>query len=100
MIGTDEISDYQGATIFGLSGISEGADRVEKVALALDGIGERFDSQKDSDELRLLVVVEEAHLWTLKEIGKNAIRFLDKAVGMLRKKRVGVMLVSHKISDF
>jgi DNA helicase HerA-like ATPase len=44
--------------------------------------------------------VEEAHLWTLKEVGRDAIKFLDKAVRMLRKKGVGVMLVSHKISDF
>jgi DNA helicase HerA-like ATPase len=44
--------------------------------------------------------VEEAHLWTLKEVGKDATRFLDRAARMLRKKGVGVMLVSHKISDF
>jgi DNA-binding transcriptional ArsR family regulator/GTPase SAR1 family protein len=100
MTGTEEILDYQGTTIFDLSGISEETDRVERVALALDGLLEYFDSQKDSDELRLLIVVEEAHLWTLKEVGKDAIRFLDKAVRMLRKKGVGVMLVSHKISDF
>ena len=73
---------------------------MERVALALDNILEYFDSQKDSNELRLLVVVEEAHLWTLKEVGKDAIRFLDRAVRMLRKKGVGVMFVSHKISDF
>ena len=59
-----------------------------------------FDAQKDSDDLRLLIVIEEAHLWTLKEVGKDAIKFLDKAVRMLRKKGVGVMLVSHKMSDF
>jgi DNA-binding transcriptional ArsR family regulator/GTPase SAR1 family protein len=100
MISTDEILDYRGATIFDLSGISEEADRVERVALALDSILEYFELQKDSNEVRLLVVVEEAHLWTLKEVGKDAIRFLDKAVRMLRKKGVGVMLVSHKISDF
>ena len=100
MVGADEVLDYQGATIFDLSGIHEEADRVERVALALDRLLEYFDSQKDSDELRLLIVVEEAHLWTLKEVGKDAIKFLDKAVRMLRKKGVGVMLVSHKISDF
>jgi hypothetical protein len=32
--------------------------------------------------------VEETHLWTLKEVGKNAVRFLDKAVRMLRKKGI------------
>jgi DNA-binding transcriptional ArsR family regulator len=100
MIDADEILASQGATVFDLSGISEEADRVERVALALDRILEYFDSQRDADELRLLIVVEEAHLWTLKEVGKDAIRFLDKAVRMLRKKGVGVMLVSHKISDF
>jgi len=95
-----EAMDYKGATIFDLSDISDEADRVEKVALALDDVLEFFDRQKDSDNLRLLIVVEEAHLWTLKEVGKDAVRFLDKAVRMLRKKGVGVMLVSHKISDF
>ena len=33
-------------------------------------------------------------------MSKEAIKFLDRAVRMLRKKGVGVMLVSHKISDF
>ena len=44
--------------------------------------------QEDSEDLRLLIVVEETHLWTLKEVGKNAVRFLDKAVRMLRKKGI------------
>jgi len=96
----EEVLQYKGATIFDLSDVSEEADRVEKVALALDQILEYFDRQKDSDNLCLLIVVEEAHLWTLKEVGKNAVKFLDRAVRMLRKKGVGVMLVSHKISDF
>jgi len=100
MMHIDEILDYKGATIIDLSGIADEADRVEKVALALDDILEYFDVQKDSNELRLLVVIEEAHLWTLREVGKEAVRFLDKAARMLRKKGVGVMLVSHKISDF
>jgi DNA helicase HerA-like ATPase len=94
------ILEHKGATIVDISGISDEAERVEKVALALDNILEYFDSQKDSDDLRLLIVVEEAHLWTLREVGKYAVKFLDKAVRMLRKKGVGVMLVSHKISDF
>jgi len=100
MIGIDEILDYQGATIFDLSDVSDETERVERVAFALDNLLEYFDLQKDSDKLRLLIVVEEAHLWTLKEVGKDAIRFLDKAARMLRKKGVGVMLISHKISDF
>lgn len=95
-----EISVSNGATIFDLSDISVEADRVERVAFALDQILEYFDSQEDSDILRLLIVLEEAHLWTLKEVGGDAIRFLDKAVRMLRKKGVGVMMISHKISDF
>ena len=96
----NDILGFKDATIVDLSGSSEETDRVERVALALDKILEYFDTQKDSDDLRLLIVVEEAHLWTLKEVGKDAVRFLDKAVRMLRKKGVGVMLVSHKISDF
>ena len=96
----DNILDYKGATVVDLSGIVDEADRVERVALGLDKILEYFDSQKDSNNLKLLIVIEEAHLWTLKEVGKEAIKFLDKAVRMLRKKGVGVMLVSHKISDF
>jgi len=50
--------------------------------------------------LKLLIVVDEANLWTLKEGGKGAVEFLDKSVRMLRKEGAGVMLVSHKISDF
>jgi len=100
MANVGEVLEYGGTTIFDLSGILDEAERVGRVALALDSILEYFDSQKDSDDLRLLIVVEEAHLWTLREVGKDAIKFLDKAARMLRKKGVGVMLVSHKISDF
>jgi len=53
----------------------------------LDSLLEYFDSQKDSDRLRLLIVVEEAHLRTLKEVGKDAVKFLDKAARSLRKKK-------------
>jgi DNA helicase HerA-like ATPase len=35
-----------------------------------------------------------------KDVPKDAARFLDSAVRLLRKKGVGVMLVSQKISDF
>ena len=66
----------------------------------LDQILEYFQFQEDSDELRLLIVVEEAHLWTSKDLPKDAVRFLDSAARLLRKKGVGVMLVSQKISDF
>lgn len=100
MVNVDDILDHKGATIFDLSNITDEAERVERVALGLDNLLEYFDYQEDSDKLRLLIVVEEAHLWTLKEVGKDAVRFLDKAVRMLRKKGVGVMLISHKISDF
>jgi len=99
-VDVSEIIDYRGATIFDLSGIPDETDRVERVALFLDVILQYFDLQRDSNDLRLLIVIEEAHLWTLREVGKHAIKFLDKAVRMLRKKGVGVMLVSHKISDF
>jgi DNA helicase HerA-like ATPase len=47
-----------------------------------------------------LIVVEEAHLWASKDLPKEVARFLDGAVGLFRKKGVGVMLVSQKISDF
>jgi hypothetical protein len=66
----------------------------------LDQLLEYFQLEKDSEDLRLLIVVEEAHLWTSKDVPKDAARFLDKAVRLLRKKGVGVMLVSQKISDF
>jgi DNA helicase HerA-like ATPase len=56
--------------------------------------------QEDSNNLRLVIVVEEAHLWTERELPKAALRFLDSAVRLLRKKGVGVMLVSQKTSDF
>jgi DNA helicase HerA-like ATPase len=44
--------------------------------------------------------VEEAHLWTSEDMPKDVLRFLDNAVRLLRKKGVGVMLISQKISDF
>jgi len=66
----------------------------------LDRILEHFQAEKDSEDLRSFPGIEEAHLRTAKEVSKEAVRFLDRVLRLLRKKRVGVMLVSHKISDF
>jgi DNA helicase HerA-like ATPase len=96
----DDLLSSAGVTIVDLSDTYDSAERVDKVAQMLDQLLEYFQFQEDSDILRLLIVVEEAHLWTSKELPKDAIRFLDSAVRLLRKKGVGVMLVSQKISDF
>lgn len=96
----DDLLASEGVKIVDLSRIYDSAERVNKVAQILDQLLEYFQSQEDSDELKLLIVVEEAHLWTLKDLPKDAVRFLDSAVRLLRKKGVGVMLVSQKISDF
>jgi DNA helicase HerA-like ATPase len=96
----DSLLGSAGATIVDLSDIYDSAERVNKVARMLDQILEYFQFQEDSDDLRLLIVVEEAHLWTSKDLPKDALRFLDSAARLLRKKGVGVMLVSQKISDF
>jgi KaiC/GvpD/RAD55 family RecA-like ATPase len=87
-------------TIVDLSSLSETDQRVGKVAEVLDRILEDFQGEEDSEDLKLLLVIEEAHLWTSKDVPKDASRFLDRVVRLLRKKGVGVMLVSHKISDF
>jgi DNA helicase HerA-like ATPase len=89
-----------GVTIIDLSDTYDAGERVEKVAKMLDRLLEYFQFQDDSDDLKLLIVVEEAHLWTSKDLPRDAARFLDSAVRLLRKKGVGVMLVSQKISDF
>lgn len=87
-------------TIVDLSDTYDSRERVDRVAHMLDQLLEHFQFQEDSDNLRLLIVIEEAHLWTSKELPKDAVRFLGSAVTLLRKKGVGVMLVSQKISDF
>jgi len=66
----------------------------------LDQILDHFQNEEDSEDLRLFLVIEEAHLWTAKGVPREAADFLDRVVRLLRKKGVGVMLVSHKISDF
>jgi KaiC/GvpD/RAD55 family RecA-like ATPase len=96
----DDLVASAGVTIVDLSDTYDSAERVDKVARMLDQILEYFQFQEDSEELRLLIVVEEAHLWTAQGMPKEALRFLDSAVRLLRKKGVGVMLVSQKISDF
>src|SRR5208282_5197862 len=83
-----------------LSAITETDERVGNVAKALDQILEHFQTQGDSQDLRLFIVIEEAHLWTSRDVPKDAANFLDRVVRLLRKKGVGVMLISHKISDF
>jgi KaiC/GvpD/RAD55 family RecA-like ATPase len=87
-------------TVVDLSSVYETDERVGRVAKVLDGILEHFQTQDDSQDLRLFIVIEEAHLWTSKDVPKDAANFLDRVVRLLRKKGVGVMLVSHKISDF
>jgi KaiC/GvpD/RAD55 family RecA-like ATPase len=96
----DALLASKGVTIIDLSDTYDAGERVEKVAKMLDELLEYFQFQEDSDDLRLLIVVEEAHLWTSKDLPRDALRFLDSAVRLLRKKGVGVMLVSQKISDF
>ncbi len=96
----DDLLTSEGVTIIDLSDTYDSAERVGQVAQTLDKLLEYFQFQEDSDNLRLLIVVEEAHLWTSKEVPKDAVRFLDNTVRLLRKKGVGVMLVSQKISDF
>ncbi len=87
-------------TVIDLSSVSETDERVGNVAKALDRILEHFRGEADSEDLKLFLAIEEAHLWTSKEVPKEAANFLDRVVRLLRKKGVGVMLVSHKISDF
>jgi hypothetical protein len=96
----DQLATNSGVTIVDLSDTYDSGERVDKVARMLDQLLEYFQFQEDSENLRLLIVVEEAHLWTSKDLPKDAMRFLDSAVRLLRKKGVGVMLVSQKISDF
>jgi len=96
----DNLLNSESVTVIDLSDTCDSAERVGKVAQTLDKLLEYFQFQKDSDNLRLLIAVEEAHLWTSKEVPKDALRFLDNAVRLLRKKGVGVMLISQKVSDF
>jgi len=98
-----DIADLLGngeGIVVDLSTVTETDERVGNVAKALDQILEYFQTQEDSQDLRLFLVVEEAHLWTSKDVPKDAASFLDRVVRLLRKKGVGVMLISHKISDF
>jgi len=85
-------------TIADLSDTYDSAERIDKVAHMLNQL-EYFQFQKDSDKLRLRIVVQEAHLWASRYLPLDAVRFLNKEVRMLRKEGVGVMLFSHKISD-
>ena len=96
----DDLLTSTGVTIVDLSDVYDSGERVDRVAHMLDQLMEYFQIQEDSEDLRLLIVVEEAHLWTSKDLPRDAIRFLDSAARLLRKKGVGVMLVSQKISDF
>jgi len=96
----DRLLTSAGITIVDLSAVYDSGEGVDKVARMLDELLEYFQFQEDPDDLRLLIVVEEAPLWTSKDLPKDAVRFPDSAVRLLRKKGFGVMLVSQKISDF
>jgi hypothetical protein len=73
----NELLASEGVAIFNLSDVYDSSERVDKVAHMLDQILEYFQFQGDSNDLRLMIVVEEAHLWTSKEVPKDASRFLD-----------------------
>ena len=96
----DDLLASTGVTIVDLSDVYDSGERVDRVARMLDQVLEYFQIQEDSEDLKRLIVVEEAHLWTTKDLPRDAIRFLDSAARLLRKKGVGVMLVSQKMSDF
>jgi DNA-binding transcriptional ArsR family regulator len=96
----DDLLTSTGVTIVDLSDVYDSGERVDRVARMLDQLLEYFQIQEDSEDLKRLIVVEEAHLWTSRDLPKDALRFLDNAARLLRKKGVGVMLVSQKISDF
>jgi KaiC/GvpD/RAD55 family RecA-like ATPase len=96
----DELLTSTGVTIVDLSDVYDSGERVDRVARMLDQLLEYFQLQEDSEGLKRLIVVEEAHLWTSRDLQKDALRFLDSAARLLRKKGVGVMLVSQKMSDF
>ncbi len=55
-----------------LSSVSETDERLGKVATALGQILEYFQTQEDSQDVRLFLVIEEAHLWTSKDVPKDA----------------------------
>jgi hypothetical protein len=69
-----------------LSSVSEADERVGNLAKALNQSLEHFQTQEDSEDVRLFIVIEEAHLWTSKDVPKEAASFLDRVVRLLRKK--------------
>jgi hypothetical protein len=75
----DDLLKSAGVTIVDLSDVCDSGKRVDKVARMLDQLPEYFQFQEDSNSLRLLLVVEEANLWTSKDLSKDAMRFLDSA---------------------
>ena len=84
----DDLLASAGVTIVDLSDVYVSGERVDRVARMLDQLLEYFQLQEDSEELKRLIVVEEAHLWTSKDLPKDASRFLDSAAKLLRKKGV------------
>ncbi len=62
-----------------------------------------FFSQPDSHELKLLLVVEEAHKFIPKNtpgIPNELYIFLDRVIRELRRKGVGTIFISHVMTDF
>ncbi len=55
---------------------------------------DHFDSQPDSDKLKLLLVIEEAHRFK-----DEASKMLERITRTLRKKGVGCVFVSQKMTD-
>lgn len=64
VVQLEQLVASSGVTVVDLSDIYDSAERVERVAQILDQLLEYFQFQVDSENLRLLIVVEEAHLWT------------------------------------
>jgi DNA helicase HerA-like ATPase len=88
-----------GVTTIDLSDTYDSGERVEKVAKMLDRLLEYFQFQEDSDNLRLLIALEEAHLWISKDLPKDALRFLDSAtmLGSEASRIIPKLPVGHSV---
>jgi DNA helicase HerA-like ATPase len=86
-----------------LSEFSSDVQRVKYTCSILQELLNFYKNKPETNELKFLVILEECHHFLreyIKEVPKDAVAILGRCMRELRKRGVGFIIISHKVTDF